>query len=321
MSGRQVGATYAMDDRLQRSGVMGEPMCRNLARKSGRRILAFDRAPEPLARLREHGVVAARTLADLGGCAVIFMALPSGRHVEAVCDGADGLLAAVRPGTSWWISDLARGPDAHPRGSLRRAGGPLRRCADRTDAAGAEDGTLSIMVGASGPDFDELRPLLGALATDITHCGPVGSGQIVKILNNMVLVETVAALSEALTLARRAGPTGRCCSKRCRRARPTASPAQPRDEGRAAWGLPERAFSTEYARKDLSYALALGRELGVDVPGATLADDLLRRASEAGYAISMAGAQPDRFRPPAGLGPGREPEWTRSQNPAEPRKA
>ncbi|WP_182180007.1 NAD(P)-dependent oxidoreductase [Methylobacterium radiotolerans] len=266
-------------------GVMGEPMCRNLARKSGRRILAFDRAPEPLARLREHGVVAARTLADLGGCAVIFMALPSGRHVEAVCDGSDGLLAAVRPGTL--VVDLGTSPVDLTRSLADRFGAREVRYVDapiaRTRQA-AEDGTLSIMVGASGPDFDELRPFLGALATDITHCGPVGSGQIVKILNNMVLVETVVALSEALALARRAGLDGQVLFETLQKG--SADSFALRNHGMKAvlpGTFPERAFSTDYARKDLSYALALGRELGVDVLGATLADDLLRRASEAGY--------------------------------------
>ena len=81
-------------------GVMGEPMCRNLARKSGREVVGFDRAAEPLERLRGYGVVPAGSVADLAlDCGIIFMALPSGRHVEAVCEGPEGLLTAVRPGT------------------------------------------------------------------------------------------------------------------------------------------------------------------------------------------------------------------------------
>src|ERR1700744_5777498 len=75
-------------------GVMGEPICRNLARKSGQPVIGFDLADAPLQRLSEFGVKRAATLAELAkGCDVIFMALPSGKHVQAVCDGDGGLLA------------------------------------------------------------------------------------------------------------------------------------------------------------------------------------------------------------------------------------
>src|ERR1044071_4395426 len=81
-------------------GVMGEPMCRNLARKSGRRVVGFDRVPEPLERLRVFGVTAADSISALAAaCDVIFMALPSGRHVKDVCEGADGLLANTSAGS------------------------------------------------------------------------------------------------------------------------------------------------------------------------------------------------------------------------------
>jgi 3-hydroxyisobutyrate dehydrogenase-like beta-hydroxyacid dehydrogenase len=267
-------------------GVMGEPMCRNLAAKSGREILAFDRTAEPVERLREHGVAAASSLAALGAeCGLLFMALPSGRHVEAVCHGPGGLLAAVRPGTL--VVDLGTSPVDLTRSLASRFRQRGARYADapiaRTRQA-AEDGTLSIMVGAEEADFADLQPLLATLATDITHCGPVGSGQIVKILNNMVLVETVVALSEAIALARRAGLDGRVLFETLQKG--SADSFALRNHGMKAVlpGIfPERAFSTDYARKDLSYALALGEDLGVDLRGAKTADDLLRQASEAGF--------------------------------------
>jgi 3-hydroxyisobutyrate dehydrogenase-like beta-hydroxyacid dehydrogenase len=213
------------------------------------------------------------------------MALPSGRHVEAVCHGPDGLLAAVRPGTL--VVDLGTSPVDLTRSLANRFRQRGARYADapiaRTRQA-AEDGTLSIMVGAEEADFADLQPLLATLATDITHCGPVGSGQIVKILNNMVLVETVVALSEAIALARRAGLDGRVLFETLQKG--SADSFALRNHGMKAVlpGIfPERAFSTDYARKDLSYALALGEDLGVDLRGAKTADDLLRQASEAGF--------------------------------------
>ncbi len=267
-------------------GVMGEPMCQNLARKSGRDILGYDRAAAPLKRLREFGVSAASTVADVAREAgVVFMALPSGRHVETVCLGPDGLLAAIRPGTL--VVDLGTSPVDLTRDLMARFRERGARYADapiaRTRQA-AKEGTLSIMVGAEPADFEELQPLLAMLATDLTHCGPVGSGQIVKILNNMVLVETVVALSEAIGVARRAGLDGQVLFETLQKG--SADSFALRNHGMKAvlpGVFPERAFSTDYARKDLSYALALGTELGIELRGAKTADDLLRQASEAGY--------------------------------------
>lgn len=267
-------------------GVMGEPMCRNMARKSGRPVLAFDRAAEPLQRLGEHGVAAAGSLAALAAsCPVIFMALPSGKHVEAVCGGEGGLLAHIRPGAL--VVDLGTSPVDLTRDLAARFAQKGARYADapiaRTRQA-AEDGTLSIMVGTDGAGFAELKPLLDTLASEVTHCGPVGSGQIVKIMNNMVLVETVVALSEAIAVARRAGLDDRVLFETLTKG--SADSFALRNHGMKAIlprQFPERAFSTDYARKDLSYALALGEELGLEMRGAKTADALLKQASEAGY--------------------------------------
>jgi 3-hydroxyisobutyrate dehydrogenase-like beta-hydroxyacid dehydrogenase len=267
-------------------GVMGEPMCRNIARKSGRVVIGFDRASEPLVRLRSDGVTAAESLKGLAAeCDVIFMALPSGQQVEEVCTVPGGLLATVRPGTL--VVDLGTSPVDLTRSLAARFAQANSRYADapiaRTRQA-AEDGTLSIMVGTDEQTFAELGPLLATLATDVTHCGAIGAGQIVKILNNMVLVETVVALSEAIAIARRAGLDGSILFETLTKG--SADSFALRNHGMKAIlprSFPERAFSTDYARKDLSYALALAREVGVEARGARTADDLLRQAAESGF--------------------------------------
>src|SRR6201999_2699125 len=100
-------------------GVMGEPMCRNLARKSGEPVFGFDQADAPLQRLAEAGVKRAASLADLAGqCDVIFMALPSGKHVKAVCEGEHGLLAHA--GKQHTIVDLGTSPVEATRDLAKR---------------------------------------------------------------------------------------------------------------------------------------------------------------------------------------------------------
>jgi len=267
-------------------GVMGEPMCRNLARKSGRRVIGFDRASEPLDRLAEFGVARAASLRSLAdSCDVIFMALPSGQQVESVCLEPDGLLAAV--GATTLVVDLGTSPVDLTRSLAARFADIGARYADapiaRTRQA-AEDGTLSVMVGADDAVFAELRPLIATFASDITLCGGVGAGQVVKIMNNMVLVETVVALSEAVAIARRSGVDQRVLFETLMKG--SADSFALRNHGMKAilpGVFPERAFSTDYARKDLSYALALAQKLGVRAPGAENADDLLKEAAERGY--------------------------------------
>ena len=268
-------------------GVMGEPMCRNLAQKSGRPVIGFDRADAPLERLAAFGVTRAESLAALAAsCDVILMALPSGAHVEAVTLSENGLLAGARPGQV--IVDLGTSPVELTRDIAARFGQKGAIYADAPSARtrqAAEEGTLSIMVGADEETFAAIRPLLATFASDITHCGPVGAGQIVKILNNMVLVETVVALSEAIATARRAGVDGKLLFETLMKG--SADSFALRNHGMKAVvpdTFPERAFSTSYARKDISYALSLAGSVGLKLEGAELADRLLARTQEAGFA-------------------------------------
>lgn len=267
-------------------GVMGEPMCRNLACKTGLPVFGFDRADAPLQRLAEVGVKRAASLAELATqCDVIFMALPSGKHVQAVCDGDDGLLSHA--GARHTIVDLGTSPVEASRDLAKRFAAKGVNYADapiaRTRQA-AEQGTLSVMVGADAAIFNKLQPLIATFATDITHCGAVGAGQVVKILNNMVLMQTVVALGEALETAKRAGLDANLLFDTL--AKGSADSFALRNHGMKAMlpdAFPERAFSTEYARKDITYALDLAKSVDIKLQGAELADKLLGEAIDAGY--------------------------------------
>ena len=267
-------------------GVMGELMCRHLAQKSGCQVIGFDLATEPLKRLGASGVRAAKnTVALSAACDTLFLALPSGAHVQQVCEGNDGLLASARSGQI--VVDLGTSPVALTRDlaehfarlGVRYADAPIARTRQA-----AEAGALSVMVGGDAATFAAIRPLLACFATDITHCGPVGSGQIVKILNNMVLVQTVVALSEAMAVARRAGMDGALLFETL--AKGSADSFALRNHGMkaiVAENFPERAFSTEYAHKDIGYALALANDLGLTLEGAELARAILQKTIEGGH--------------------------------------
>lgn len=267
-------------------GVMGEPMCRNIARHSGNRVIAFDPRPEPLERLAPDGVETADSIASLAREAdIVVMSLPGGEQVREVALGRDGIGAHARAGTT--VVDTSTCPVSVAR---EVAAALAERGMDFADApiartrAAAEAGTLSIMVGGTEEVFGRIRPLLGATATDITHCGPVGCGQVVKLLNNMVLFETVAALAEAMAIGRRAGMDLQLLLETLSKG--SADSFALRNHGMKAMlpgAFPENAFSTEYALKDVAYALDLAGDVGVDAQGARLAQERLKAARELGY--------------------------------------
>ncbi len=265
------------------TGVMGEPMCANLAAKCGLPVTAFDLDPEPLARLAERGVATAPDVTTLIARAdLILLSLPGGEQLQALCESE--LLPRCRAGqvivdTSTSPVDLSRNLAARFADmGVDYADAPIARTRQA-----ARDGTLSIMVGADDAVFDRVRPILDHMASDVTHCGAVGAGQIVKILNNMVLMQTVAALSEALTIARRAGVAGEVLFETLSKS--SADSFALRNHGLKALlpgDFPLKAFSTDYAIKDLSYALQLAADQGVEASGAKNVGDLLQAAKDAG---------------------------------------
>ncbi|MBM3489445.1 MAG: NAD(P)-dependent oxidoreductase [Alphaproteobacteria bacterium] len=263
-------------------GVMGEPMCRNLAMKSGRAIRAYDLRVEPLDRLAAHGVMRSQGVADTArGAGVVFLSLPGGEELGAV---AGELLDAMQRGQT--LVDLTTAPVGLTRELAARFATRGIAYADapvaRTRAA-AEAGTLSITVGATPADFQAIEPLLRCLASEVTHCGPVGCGQVVKILNNMVIFETGVALAEALAIGRRAGVEPKLLFEALSKG--SADSFALRNHGMKAMlpgEFPLRAFSARYALKDLSYALALAADGGLDAAGARLAGEKLRAAIAAG---------------------------------------
>jgi len=265
-------------------GVMGEPICRNLVRKSGARVIDFDLAPEPLARLKADGADVAASVADvIGNSEILFLCLPSARHVRAVFEG-DGILKNIRDGQI--VVDLGTSSVSQTRDfamQLQARGASWADAPIARTRQAAQDGTLSVMVGATPELYAAIEPLIRCFATDVTHCGGTGAGQVTKILNNMVLFETVNALAEAVAVASRNGVDPALLLDTLSKG--SADSFALRNHGLKAivpGNFPERAFSTEYALKDLSYALELAADAGIKIRGAELIGQVLQEAIDAG---------------------------------------
>jgi 3-hydroxyisobutyrate dehydrogenase len=263
-------------------GVMGEPMCGHLARRAGRPVLANDLSREPLERLAADGVMAAAPHEMARRCDLILLSLPNARAVQSVLTDLEPELQAGQCVVDTSTSPVALTREIGARLAARHiayADAPVARTREA-----AALGELSIMVGATEPVFTHIRPLLEFMGTDVTHCGPVGCGQVVKLLNNMLVFQNTHALAEAIALGRRHGVEPQ-----------TLLPAIAKGSGDSfvlrSHGMksmlpkvfPQRAFSTRYAMKDLSYALELADAAGIDVPGARLAMQRLEEAERQGY--------------------------------------
>ena len=263
-------------------GVMGEPMCGHLARRSGKTVLAYDLNKEPLNRLRDQGVASASPQELAASCQVILFSLPDGKAMQSV---VATLEPHLRPGQC--IVDTSTSSVAMTReiGARLEAKGTLFADAPvaRTREA-ASRGELSIMVGASDSTFAHVRAILETMGTDVTHCGPIGCGQVVKILNNMLVFQHTAALAEAIALGRRNGVPPEVLLPTM--AMGSGDSFVLRNHGMKSMVprvFPERAFSVRYSIKDLSYALEMADAAGLNLKAAKLTMERLQEAERQGH--------------------------------------
>lgn len=267
------------------TGVMGEPMCRNIRVRGGYRVIAHDLDRAALERLAAHGVeIATDASAVVRNSDIVLVSLPSGRVLDSLVHGKGGLLESIRSGQIF--VDLGTSPVALTRklaaDFAERGARYLDAPVARTRQA-AEAGTLSVMIGGDPETLATVRPVIACFAEEITHCGAIGSGQVAKILNNMVLFETVAALSEAYAIAVKSGVDPKLLFETL--AKGSADSFALRNHGMKAiipQTFPPRAFSVEYAKKDLAYALELAADAGVDAQGAQRVDRLFDAAISRG---------------------------------------
>lgn len=187
-------------------GAMGLPMALNLL-AAGHRVTSRSRDAGRTARFARAGGVVGDSWAEaLDGADVVITVLPDGGVVRDLIERPDGMARCVGPGALMIDMSTTSPADARSAGA---------RCAqlgiDFIDApvsggvAGAEAGTLSIMVGGRDADLERARPVLEAVGRSITHVGPLGSGQVAKAANQLLVGATLTALGEAVLLLERSG--------------------------------------------------------------------------------------------------------------------
>jgi 3-hydroxyisobutyrate dehydrogenase-like beta-hydroxyacid dehydrogenase len=189
-------------------GIMGSRMAANLAAK-GFELTVWNRTAaraEEFAASHAGVEVAASPQAAATDVEVVVSMVVDGPQVEAILFGDDGAASGASPGTAF-VDCSTIGPE-----QARRIGAALEeRSLVLLDAPvtgsspRAEDGTLTIMVGGPDEAFERVRPVLEAMGKLIVHAGPLGQGQLVKVINNAVAASNATVLAEALLVAQRAG--------------------------------------------------------------------------------------------------------------------
>ena len=256
-------------------GIMGRPMARNLL-KAGFRLRVHNRSRGPVEELAALGAAAATSPADAArGADVVITMLPDSPDVQQVVAGPSGVREGLRPGGI--VIDMSTISPVVTRqlaDELGRYGIHMLDAPVSGGEKGAIEGTLSIMVGGDPAVFEACRPIFQALGKSVLHVGPIGAGQVAKACNQIVVALTLQAVSEALTLAARAGVD----PVRVRQAllgglaysRILELHGQRMLEGNFRPG-----FKVRLHHKDLGIALATGRAVGVPLPATALVHELL----------------------------------------------
>ena len=204
---------------------------------------------------------------------VVITMLPSNPHVREVYCGADGVLEGARAG-SIMIDSSTIDPNVarEVAASVAAAGSKLIDAPVSGGVGGAEAGTLTFMVGGDTSDLEAARPVLEVMGANIVHCGDVGTGQVAKLCNNLVLGISMAGVAEAMNMGARLGidektlagimntSTARCWSS------DTYNPCPGVMEGVPASRDYEGGFGAALMQKDLGLALDAARAVGATVP-------------------------------------------------------
>jgi 3-hydroxyisobutyrate dehydrogenase-like beta-hydroxyacid dehydrogenase len=187
-------------------GAMGGAKARHLL-AGGFRVIGYDLNPEAMARFAALGGEPAASHADLAARSdVIIIIIVDDAQVKSVCMDAGGIFANARPGTLTAVMSSVT-PDL----CVELAAAATRHAQQLVDApsvrgeAAANAGRLLVMIGGDATAVERCRPVLGCFASDLVHLGPVGSGQVGKMVNNMILWAAVYSNYEGFRFARTMG--------------------------------------------------------------------------------------------------------------------
>jgi 3-hydroxyisobutyrate dehydrogenase-like beta-hydroxyacid dehydrogenase len=265
-------------------GIMGAPMAAQLVR-AGFEVRAYTRTREKAERFAaEHGATAAATPAEAAEGADAFVSIvPDAPQVEEVLFGEHGAAAALPEGAvvveMSTIAPTASKAIAGRLEPLAYVEAPVSGSKPK-----AEDGTLTIMAGAASEDFERAMPLFEAMGENIVHVGPVGHGQLAKLLTNAMGAVNAAMLAGAVRTAKAAGIDADAFLRVA--AGSAGASAMVNLKGRPMFEerFQPPLFKLEHMLKDVRHCLAEAEALGVELELGALAERYYAQAAGNGHA-------------------------------------
>ncbi len=247
-------------------GIMGKPMAKNLL-KAGYELTVFDINQDAVNEVVAAGGVAAKTAKEVAAQseAVITM-LPNSPHVKTAVLGENGVLEGAKPGLI--LIDMS---SIAPLAAQEVAAAVAKKGVEMIDApvSGGEpkaiDGTLSIMVGGKQEIFDRCVELLSKMGKSVVRCGDIGAGNTTKLANQIIVALNIAALSEAMVLATKAGVDPELVFNAIRGGLAGSTVMEAKAPMILAGNF-KPGFKIDLHIKDLANAIETGHDVGVPLP-------------------------------------------------------
>jgi 3-hydroxyisobutyrate dehydrogenase len=264
-------------------GVMGFPMAGHL-KKAGHTVTVYNRTAAKAAKWVENhqGASAATPREAAQGSEIVFACVGNDDDLRSVVNGPDGAFAGMAKGSLFVDHTTASAEVARELAVVaKQAGIGFLDAPVSGGQAGAENGKLTVMVGGEPADFDKAKPAIDCYARSCVLMGPVGSGQLTKMVNQICIAGLVQALAEGMNFAKRAGLD-------------TAKVVEVISKGAAqSWQMENRAntmvagkfdfgFAVDWMRKDLAICLAESKRNGARLPVTALVDQFYAQVQQRG---------------------------------------
>lgn len=282
-------------------GIMGKPMAKNLL-KAGYKLKVYDITR---ASVEELGALGAQMCSSIGeaaqSCDIIITMLPNSPQVKQVVLDKEGVIEYAKPGTLVVdMSSIAPEASKEIQAALAKKG---IRMLDAPVSGGepkAIDGTLAIMVGGEEKDFEEAKPLFEVIGASYTLVGPIGSGNTCKLTNQIIVALNIAALSEGLLFAKKAGTDPRKVFEAIKGGL-AGSTVMNAKAPMMLDGNFKPGFRIDLHIKDLNNALETGEAVGADLPMTAEIQKVLKELSAGGEGSSDHSAIAKHYEKLAGL--------------------
>ena len=264
-------------------GVMGRPMAKNLI-KAGHELHVYDVVPAGVEELVKAGAIAEESNKDVAlASEVVITMLPNSPHVKTAILGPDGVLEGKHDGLKIIdMSSIAPLATKEIGAKCMEAGVPLLESPVSGGEVGAINGTLALMCGGDKELFDEMTPILEAMAGSITLCGGLGAGNTTKLVNQHIIATEMSAIAEAFVMGKKAGVEPEVIFNAIRGGFAGSKVM----DGKLTTAMDRNfkpGFRLDLHIKDLTNALETGYALGTPMPLASIVMDQMKYMSANGH--------------------------------------